>query len=98
MVYAEMGGSRSGFFACGVASLQLIPFNSHRTKLIITNNGANTCYFAKGDSAAVVGSGVPLLAGGSWIIQPDTLGRIWKGALQCISGVAAQNIAWTEDW
>lgn len=98
MTYAEYGGSRSGFFVCGLVSLQLISFNSHRKKLVITNDAANTCYFTKGNSEAVVGSGIPLLPGGTWVIQPDNFGYLWKGAIQCISGVAAQNISWTEDW
>ena len=98
MDYAEYGGSRAGFFACGLASAQLIRFNAQRKKLIITNNAANTIYFTKGTSAAVVGSGVPLLPGGTWILEPDYKGYIWKGPLQCISAVAAQNIAWAEDW
>ena len=98
MAYAELGGSRSGFSTGGLASAQLIRFNAQRKKLIICNDAANAIYFAKGTSAAVVGSGILLLPGGVWILEPDYQGNIWKGAIQCISGVAAQNISWTEDW
>ena len=98
MTYAEYGGSRGGFFACGLASLQLIPFNGHRRKLIICNDGANACYLCKGDGPAIANAGITLLPGGVWILQPDNFGYLWKGAIQCISLFAAQNLTWQEDW
>ncbi|GAI11289.1 unnamed protein product, partial [marine sediment metagenome] len=74
MDFAELGGSRSGFFTCGVANLQLLPHNAQRKKLTIINDGANACYFTKGTSPAVVGSGIMLLPGGAWTIEPDRYG------------------------
>ena len=98
MAYAEFGGSRSGFFTAGLVSAQLLAFNAQRKKLVIINDSANNVYLSKGTSVAVVGSGVTLLPGGAWNMEPDTRGRIWKGAIQCISGVAGQNLSWIEDW
>ena len=98
MDYPELGGSRSGFHTCGVASSMLIRHNGHRKKLIIGNNAANTCYFVKGEGPAVVGSGFFLLAGGTAIMEPDIRGYIWKGEVHCISLVGAQNLTWQEDW
>ena len=98
MTYAEYGGSRSGFLVCGLASLQVVPFNGHRKKLIICNDGANAVYLCKGDGAAVANAGALLLPGGAWNLEPDTKGYLWKGAIQAISLVAAQNLTWQEDW
>ena len=96
--YSEFGGSRSSFTTVGVADVQVVRPNSNRRKLIIINNAANNIYLVKGDGPAAVNSGITLLPGGSWIIVPDTLGYIWKGEIHAISGVAAQNLTWTEDW
>ena len=98
MTYAEYGGSRSGFLACGVASQQLVPFNGHRRKLVVCNDAANACYLFKGNGPAIANAGLLLLPGGVLIIQPDTQGYLWKGAISCISLVAAQNLTWQEDW
>ena len=98
MTYAEYGGSRGGFLVCGVASQQLVSFNGHRKKLIICHDGANACYFTKGDGPANANTGILLLPGGTWILEPDHKGYLWKGAIHCISLVAAQNITWQEDW
>lgn len=98
MVYGELGGSRPGAHTCGVASTQIVRHNAHRKKLIISNDSGSTIYLSKGDSAAAVNTGIPLLSGGSWILEPDYKGYIWKGAIQCISLVAALNICWQEDW
>ncbi|GAI87760.1 unnamed protein product [marine sediment metagenome] len=98
MTYAEFGGSRPGSHTAGLASSQVIGFNSHRKKLIIQNDAANTIYFTKGDGPAIANTGIFLLPGGSWILEPDRQGYIWKGAIQCIGLVAAQNLTWQEDW
>ncbi len=97
--YAEIGGSRSGFFTVGVASLQLAGFNPLRKKLALVNDSANIIYLVKGNAAAVVGSGIRLNAnGGAVVFEPDNYGRIWRGAIQCISTGATSNLAWQEDW
>ncbi|MBA7665531.1 hypothetical protein ES703_73605 [subsurface metagenome] len=98
MVYAELGGSRPGFHPCGLVSTQLIGHNGRRKKLIICNDAANTCYLTKGDGPAVVNTGIILLPGGVWILEPDLQGYIWQGEIHCISLVAAQNLTWQEDW
>lgn len=98
MVYAEIGGSRSGFATIGAVSAQVIPFNGNRKEAVIVNTSVNDVSFHKGDSPAVLNSGITLRSGGVMIIEPDSMGRIWKGAIQAISGGAGRNISWTEDW
>ncbi|MBA7541424.1 hypothetical protein ES705_33737 [subsurface metagenome] len=98
MVYAELGGSRPGTHTCGLASTQIIKHNSHRKKLIICNDAINACYLSKGDVPAAANTGILLLPGGVWILEPDYKGYIWKGAIQCISLAAGQNLTWQEDW
>lgn len=98
MVYAETGGSRPGATTVGAASIQVLPFNGRRKQVIIINTSVNDVYLMKGDGPAVINTGILLRSGGSWIIQPDTLGNIWKGAIQAISGGAGRVLSWTEDW
>ncbi len=98
MVYAELGGSRSGTHTCGLANTQIVRHNAHRKKLIICNDGDSAVYLSKGDGPATANAGILLLPGGVWILEPDYMGYIWKGAIQCISLVAAQNLTWQEDW
>lgn len=99
MAYADKGGSRSSFTTCGIASVQVMPFDSIRKQAIFVNDSANDIYLSKGPSPAVAGSGIRLNAlGGSWVLEPDTYGRIWTGAIQAIAGGAASNLSWTEDW
>jgi len=98
MTYGELGGSRPGTHACGLASTQIIRHNAHRKKLIITNDAANVVYLSKGEGPAIVNAGIPLFPRGVWIIEPDYRGYIWKGPIQCISLAAVQNLAWQEDW
>ena len=99
MQYAEIGGSRSGFFTVGVASLQVAGVNLLRKKLVLANDSANIIYLVKGTAAAVVGSGIRLNAnGGTVVFEPDTYGRIWRGSIQVIATGAASNLVWQEDW
>lgn len=98
MPYAETGGSRFGFTTIGVASVQVVPFNINRKQLVICNTSANDVYLMKGDGPAVLTAGLLLRSGGTLVIEPDTLGFIWKGALYAISGGAGRVLSWTEDW
>jgi len=93
-----IGGSVSGGFAVGVASLVVRQSNVYRKKLTFVNDSVNIMYGAKGD-IALINAGVRLNAnGGTWVIEPDTRGRIWTGAVSFIATAAASNICFTEDW
>lgn len=97
--YAEIGGSRSGFTTTGLTSVTVLRVNPIRKQVVLVNDSSSTIYLVKGDTPAVVGSGVRLNAGGgSAVIEPDTQGRIWRGAIQAIAGGAGSNLSWSEDW
>lgn len=98
MTYAELGGSRPGATTVGAASVQILPFNGRRKQLVIVNQSVNDVWFVKGDGPAVINTGLLLRSGGSIVIEPDSLGYIWRGAIQAISGGAGRVIVWTEDW
>lgn len=98
MDYAERGGSRPGSSIVGVASVQVVPFNPHRKQLVLCNTSGNDIYLVKGDGPAAMNTGIYLQALMTIIIEPDTLGKIWKGAIQAISSGAGRVISWTEDW
>lgn len=99
MDYAEIGGSRSGFATVGTASGQSHRLNHQRKKLVFVNDSLNIIYISKGTADAVVGSGIRLNPnGGSVIIEPDSYGGIWRGAIQAIATGAGSNLAWQEDW
>lgn len=99
MDYAEIGGSRSSLATIGTADVLVLPFNSLRKKVTIVNtSAAGVVSISKGDSAALSGRGIVIWPRGSYIIEPDTVGYIWKGPIRGIADIAGTNIAWTEDW
>lgn len=97
--YSERGGSRPSYMTVGIASGQVMRFNSNRVEAVLVNDSANIIYLSKGTTPAVVGSGIRLNAnGGNVVIEPDNMGYIWKGAIQAIATLAGSNLSYTEDW
>ena len=62
-------GSAPTQASVGVASATAVAFNSGRTGLVLTNLSTGTMYLGFGANAAVVGSGIVLVAGGTWTMD-----------------------------
>ena len=94
----EGEGSRPGFTTVGVASVLVLEPNHWRKEAIFVNDSLTIMYLAKG-SEATLNAGIRLNAsGGSYVLQPDSTGRIYTGPISAITSVATQNLCWTEDW
>lgn len=89
--------SRSGFITAGVASQVILQPFDLRKEATISNDSDTTVYLAKSTEAAL-NSGIPVLVGGSVVIEPDTNGRIYTGPISVICSLAAKNVCFTEDW
>lgn len=95
--YDEYGASNAGATAVGTASVLVLRPNARRSSVLLVNDSASIMYLAKG-RPAVLNVGIRLNANGGSYEDPDSRGRVWKGAWYAITTAAAQNIAWTEDW
>ncbi len=94
----EYGGAQHGAVAVGVTSTLIIAAFDYRRKITLINDSVNIIYLSKG-AIAVLNNGIRLNAnGGSWIEEPDNLGYIYRGAFYGISGVAASNISFTQEY
>jgi len=91
------GGSISGAFAAGAASLVVRQANAYRKQCSFTNDSVNVIYLAKGD-IAILNAGIRLGPAGTCILEPDVFGDIWTGPVSAIATAAASNLCWTEDW
>lgn len=93
----EIGLARPGTTTAGTASVQIVPGTVHRKKMVIVNISDTRVFLNKG-THATLNAGIPLNAeGGSMIDEPDTEGRIWKGAWSAITTAANKTLAWLEE-
>jgi len=94
----DYGGSRPGATLIGTGSTDVLPPNEKRLKAEFVNDSTQDIYLAKGTPAAL-NRGIRLNAnGGSYTIEPDNQGRIWKGSISAISATGSANLTWCEDW
>ena len=63
------------------SSSEVVAVNTARRGLIITNTGAINVYFSYGSYSAVVGSGIVLTAGGSWVMDSFTFSTLAINAI-----------------
>jgi len=71
-----------------ITSGEILPDNSKRIAIYVTNTGANTITISKGVMPAVYGAGIILNPNGTWF-ETDSEGFLcWKGRIQVISAPA----------
>lgn len=88
------GKSRSSFTPTVIGSVLVLLANPRRIGATFVNNSGNIMFLCKGE-LAVIGSGIPLYGtGGAYEIN---LTNPYYGPISVACGVAAQNLAWTED-
>ncbi len=87
------GKNRQGSATTVIGSVVVLLENSERVGAVITNNGANVMYLAKGDPA-IVGAGIPLYPNGG--VHEINLTNPYYGPLSIASLVAGDNISWSE--
>lgn len=81
--------SSQTFATVGTSSGQILASDLNRKGLILTNTSVNIIYLGIG-ATAVVGSGITLYPGGSFILDKD---GIVTGAINAIASAASSNIA-----
>jgi len=88
------GKSRNGNVASIIGSVLVLQQNARRVGATIVNNGITIKFLSKGE-VAYINQGIPLYPnGGAYEIG---LNNPYPGAISVYCGVAAENIAWTED-
>jgi len=91
----DIGGENPRFAAVAAVSALILDANPSRKRLVLVQTTGNVVSLAKRDPA-VLNSGITLTAAGSTYIEPDSVGRIWKGPWYAIAS-AASNLAISED-
>jgi len=81
----------------GTSSVEALSlYNRKRTVFALTNTGATVLTIAKGDVAAVAGSGIILQPSASMIESTDSGFTCWQGAIQVIGNGAGGTLAISE--
>lgn len=71
----------------GTSSTVVVGANRKRVTVALCNDGANTIYISKGNTAAVLGQGIRLNKEGGSIIIED-----WLGEIRAIASTAATSL------
>lgn len=97
MEWRELGGGAPLNATVGVASSIVVAAVQQRKKLILTNDSDTDIYLARGDNARL-NAGIRLnAAGGSFIDEPDNIGRMYSGPWAAISSAANKNLCISQD-
>lgn len=96
-VWRELGGSAPFNATVGVASAVVVLPVNRRSKIVFTNDSDTVIYLARADQARI-NAGIRLnAAGGSFVDEPDTFGRIYCGPWSAISTAATKNLCISQD-
>ena len=90
------GSVSHGTVAVGTASIAVMAANPDRKYALLQNDGTVDIYIKLGTAAAVLNTGVRVLANGGTYEMTRGAASVWNGAVQGISTIAAMRMLVTE--
>lgn len=85
-----------GTVAVGTATGAVLAANPGRRYLLLQNDGTTDIYVKLGTSAAVLNTGIRLVAGGGAYEMSRGAANVYPGAIQGIAGAQATRLMYTE--